>query len=115
MYRQAGAQKAGKDEETIREEEEKERRGRPKYLYKSLEKGSFPINEDADETVSAEGLAVLMYLLQEENKERTQSNGEVPKIQLGKVTVAAHLTGYLFQEGLPLQVWRNFLSGVHLA
>lgn len=44
-----------------------------------------------------------MYLLLGANKERTQSNGEVPKIQLGKVTVAAHLTQYLFQEGLPLQ------------
>lgn len=53
MYRQAGVQKAEKNGETIREEEE-ERRRRPKYVYKSLEKGSFPINEDADENVSAE-------------------------------------------------------------
>lgn len=48
--------------------------------------------------------AVLMYLLLGENKERTQSNGEIPKIQLGKLTVAFHLTPYLFQKGLPLPV-----------
>lgn len=46
-------QKAEKNGETIREEEE-ERRRWPKHVYKSLEKGSFPINEDADENVSAE-------------------------------------------------------------